>query len=73
MNYQLFKESIEKAQNIIIFSHVNPDGDTLGSMLALQIIINTNFNKNPQTVVLGKVPDIYNFLPLIDKVKTKKD
>ncbi len=70
MNYQLFKESIEKAQNIIIFSHVNPDGDTLGSMLALQIIINTNFNKNPQTVVLGKVPDIYNFLPLIDKVKT---
>ena len=33
------KNRIEKAESIIIFSHVNPDGDTLGSNLALNLII----------------------------------
>ncbi len=73
MNYQLFKECIEKAQSIILFSHVNPDGDTLGAMLALQIIIKTNFSKDSQAVVAGKVPDIYHFLPLINDVKKAED
>lgn len=69
MNYQLFKESIEKAESIILFSHVNPDGDTLGTMLALHIILKTNFNKDSLITVTGKIPDIYHFLPMINNAK----
>lgn len=70
MNYQLFKDTIEKAGKIVIFSHVNPDGDTLGSMLALHNVILEAFSKDSAMVVAGKVPDIYHFLPGIEKVKT---
>ena len=37
------KNKIEKAESIIIFSHVNPDGDTLGSNLALNFVIEKYF------------------------------
>ena len=69
MNYQLFTETIEKAEKIVIFSHVNPDGDTLGSMLALHNVLREEFSKDSTMVVAGKVPDIYHFLPEIKKVK----
>lgn len=70
MNYQDFKENIIKADDIIIFSHVNPDGDTLGSMIALYLIIKNNYKKEPVMVVAGEIPDIYCFLPQIDKTVT---
>lgn len=70
MNYQDFKENIIKADDIIIFSHVNPDGDTLGSMIALYLIIKNNYKKEPVMVVAGEIPDIYCFLPQIDKAVT---
>ena len=35
MNYQDFSENIIKADDIILFSHVDPEGDTLVSMTAL--------------------------------------
>lgn len=70
MNFKSFKETIEKAETIAIFSHVNPDGDTLGTMSALFQIIKNYFNKEAMMVTVGKIPDIYHFLPYIDKVKT---
>lgn len=69
MNYELFTKNIKNAEKIIIFSHVNPDGDTLGSMLALNTIIKDNFNKDSEMVSAGKIPDIYDFLPNINKIK----
>lgn len=69
MNYQLFKDTIDNAESIIIFSHVNPDGDTLGSMLALNMIIKDNFGKDSDMITVGKVPEIYHFLPNIRKTK----
>ena len=39
------KSKIENAENIAIISHVNPDGDTLGSNLALSIVIDKIFKK----------------------------
>ena len=40
------KDIIDKSQKIIIFSHVNADGDTLGSNLALALMIEEHFKKN---------------------------
>ena len=64
---QEYKEIIQKiseANNILIISHIGPDGDTIGSTLALAEIINNNFDsKNVHFVIQHKIPDIYKFLP----------
>ena len=70
MDLELFKIAIQNANNILIISHVNPDGDTLGSMSALYQVILNNFNKSEQCVDMvynGIIPEIYNFIPYINK------
>jgi len=60
-------EQIKEAKNILLVSHIGPDGDTIGATLALANIINENFEgKNVVYVIQHKVPDIYKFLPLVD-------
>ena len=73
MDFKSFKETIEKATSIIIFSHVNPDGDTLGTMCALYKTIKNYFKKEATMVTVGKIPDIYHFLPNIEIVKKPQD
>jgi len=73
MNFKSFKETIENAKNIIIFSHVNPDGDTLGSMCALYQSIKINFNKDADMVYNGIIPEIYNFMPCIEKATASQE
>ena len=63
------KNQIEKAESIIIFSHVNPDGDTLGSNLALNLMIEKYFNKKVDSVYVGNLPDIYLYLPEYSRFK----
>jgi len=60
---------IKSSKNILIASHVNPDGDTLGSMCGLYCIIKETFKKKCDMLVLSKVPDIYEHIPNINKVK----
>ncbi len=67
------KHLIEKSESIVIFSHVNPDGDTLGSNLALKIIIQKFFNKTPDSVCIGYLPEIYRYLPEYEKLKRVED
>ena len=62
-----FQTAIEQANSIVIFSHVNPDGDTLGSMIGLSKLIELNFNKKTTNVIIGKTPDTYAFLPYINE------
>ena len=63
------KEKIEKAKNIIIFSHVNADGDTLGSNLALSLVIEKYFNKKVDSVYIGNLPITYSYLPDFSRFK----
>lgn len=63
------KNHIEKADSIIIFSHVNPDGDTLGSNLALNLMIEKYFNKKVDSVHIGTLPDLYQYLPEYSRFK----
>ena len=65
--YQEIISKIQEAKNILLISHIGPDGDTIGSTLAMANIINSNFeNKNVHFVIQHKVPDIYKFLPNTD-------
>lgn len=62
------KKEIEKAESIIIFSHVSPDGDTIGSNIALKLILEKFFNKKADSVFVGTLPNTYSYLPNFDKL-----
>lgn len=67
-------EAIKKAKNIVVLSHVGPDGDTLGSMLAMNEVLKQYKNvEKIDLIVSGKVPDIYRFLPDIEQAKTSNN
>ena len=67
-------DSIKKAKTIIIFHHVAPDGDGLGSTLALKEMISQLDNVSKlDAVITGKIPDIYKFLPGIEYLKKSND
>lgn len=61
------RNKIENANSIIIFSHVSPDGDTLGSNLALSLMIEKYFNKKVDSVFVGMLPSIYSYLPNFER------
>ena len=62
-SYSELREQIAKAESIIVFSHVSPDGDTLGSNLAISLMIEKYFNKKVDSTFVGKLPNTYNYLP----------
>jgi len=66
------EKTIEKLKNfngsILIFTHENPDGDGIGSMLALYKFLKKR-NKDVEMAMKDEVPYIYNFLKNIDKIK----
>ena len=43
--YNEFDGIVKSSKNILIISHVNPDGDTLGTMCALQLAILKQYKK----------------------------
>ena len=72
-NIQDFEAVIKKSDEIIIFSHINPDGDTLGSMIALAKLIELNIGKTPTAVIIGKTPETYSFMNFIDECKSNTE
>ena len=73
------KAEIEKAESIIVFSHVSPDGDTLGSNLAISLMMEKYFNKKVDSTYVGVLPSLYSYLPEFERFidvqtidKTKK-
>lgn len=61
--------NIKNSKNILLVSHINPDGDTLGSMCALYSLIKDNYKKKCDMTAVSKIPSIYNFIPFIGEVK----
>lgn len=74
-NYSEIVNKIDVAKNILLVSHIGPDGDTIGSTVALYNLIKDNFvDKNVVFVIQHKIPDIYKFLPSIENcVLTNKE
>lgn len=71
--YQEFDAVLKSAKNILIISHVNPDGDTLGSMCALHLAILSHYKKKSEMLILSKLPQFYEFLPCVKQAKTLAD
>ena len=64
-------EKIEESNNIVLISHINPDGDALGSSLSLYPILK-KMGKNVKVFNVTKpLPMYLDFLPNFDKVTDK--
>jgi len=55
------KARLEKSQNIVIVSHVRPDGDAIGSLLGLGLALQ-NAGKSVQMVLVDGVPASFKHL-----------
>ncbi len=65
-------ELLKSKNKIVLCSHISPDGDTLGSMLALGNAL-TSLGKEVILTVDDTIRDTYAFLPGIEKVIHLKD
>jgi phosphoesterase RecJ-like protein len=63
---------LQKNNNFLITSHINLDGDGIGSELALYSILK-KLKKKPIILNQGKLPKIYDFLPGINKIQYLED
>lgn len=64
---QQWSEQVRTAKSILILPHANPDGDALGSALALKIALE-KLGKQAVVATSGNLPETYAFLPEFDKV-----
>lgn len=60
-------EEIKKAQTIVILTHENPDGDAVGSSLAMYMALQ-KMGKTSD-LIIPEVPRVYNFMSGADEIK----
>ncbi len=63
----LLHSLIEEAQTIVLCCHQNPDGDALGSMLAMGEVLRQQ-GKDPLMVAPDQYPDYLQWLPNSEKI-----
>ncbi len=61
---------LKRSNRILVASHVNPDGDAIGALIALALALDalgkavTLYNESP-------IPAVYRFLPAIDRITNR--
>ncbi len=64
---QKINEAIRRADTFLITTHEGPDGDAVGSSLALACYLKA-IGKDVDIHICDQVPELYSFLPLANKV-----
>ena len=64
-------EEITKANSIVILTHENPDGDAVGTALALYNALK-QYGKNPD-IIIPEYSKVFEFLPGIDDIKKESN
>ena len=64
-------EEINKAETIVILTHENPDGDAVGTSLALYHSLK-QMGKNPD-IIIPVLPRIFEFLPGANEIKKESN
>ena len=67
---EILKE-IEDANKIVILTHESPDGDAIGSSLAMKLMLKS-LGKEAD-VIVSEYPRLFNFLPTADQVKNESN
>lgn len=73
MKFNQLEDLIKNSTKILIMSHINPDGDALGSTSSMYTIIYEKFKKKADILVIGHLPNCYKFLPHIETAKFEFD
>jgi phosphoesterase RecJ-like protein len=63
------KSRIQAAHRVLVTSHVRPDGDAIGSSLALSLAL-IDAGKKVQVVLADGLPDGFKFLPGAEMIRT---
>ena len=71
MTLDEIKNQIDKAQNIVILTHENPDGDAMGCSLAMYNALK-QLNKNVD-VIIPEFSKCFNFLPGAEDIKKESN
>ncbi|MFA5355898.1 MAG: bifunctional oligoribonuclease/PAP phosphatase NrnA [Candidatus Omnitrophota bacterium] len=72
LNFKAVKAKIEKAKQIVITGHINPDGDSIGSLLSLGLAME-KMGKRVYMVSADGVPSRYRFLPGANRIVRHTD
>ncbi len=64
-------EEINKAESIVILTHENPDGDAIGTGLALYNALK-QYGKNPD-IIVPEYPRVFGFLPGAEEIKEESN
>ncbi len=64
-------EQINQAEKIVILTHENPDGDAVGSSLAMYHALKA-YGKSPD-LIIPEHPRVFDCLPGINEIKTQSD
>lgn len=62
-------ELIKQAQSVLVISHISPDGDSIGSILALRLALE-KLGKKVEAIVPDDLDPTYSFLTGYDRLKT---
>lgn len=66
------KKLIDTSQSIAVASHLNPDGDNLGSVTAMIGMLD-KLGKNPVFILDDSIPSSFKFLPNLSSAKNPDD
>ncbi|MFQ5401000.1 MAG: bifunctional oligoribonuclease/PAP phosphatase NrnA [Anaerolineae bacterium] len=65
---ETIREAIDKAERILVITHVGPDGDALGSLTAVGIAL-TQQGKEVTLICDDFLPHRFDFLPMWDRIR----
>jgi len=65
---ELIRELLDNSREVLVVSHVNPDGDALGTQLAFAAYL-SDMGKNVFMVRDSDIPGKYAFLPGVDRIR----
>lgn len=66
---QQWSEQIKAAKSILLLTHANPDGDALGSALALKLGLE-KLSKEVTIAISGEIGQLFSFLPKFNDIQT---
>lgn len=67
---QQVTELVRKFNKILVVTHARPDGDALGSQLAVMSTLRA-LKKDVSAVMLDEIPEMYRFMPQIEQLESK--
>lgn len=71
LDFTPFADAIQRNNSFVLFGHINPDGDSIGALCAMALILEYAGKTDVQLYSRDGVPGFLKFLPSADRIKDK--